>query len=151
MLFHEFKYSLLAVNISYKNSNLLEVIQNWNQTLSSLSYTDFHYIYLQEKKRLIFLLMKWTHSQVNKYYDLVTSFYEYGWGESFHFAPRWTICFFKYYFCSIICSPEINMYLCNMLQMERRVSPREHQAAWALPCLTTWLETRTKGVLGFLS
>ncbi|KAI9160433.1 hypothetical protein LWI28_008032 [Acer negundo] len=25
---------------------------------------------------------------VNKYYDLVTSFYEYGWGESFHFAPR---------------------------------------------------------------
>ncbi|KAL0429236.1 UNVERIFIED_CONTAM: Cycloartenol-C-24-methyltransferase [Sesamum radiatum] len=26
---------------------------------------------------------------VNKYYDLVTSFYEYGWGESFHFAPRW--------------------------------------------------------------
>ncbi|KAL2478349.1 Cycloartenol-C-24-methyltransferase [Forsythia ovata] len=29
------------------------------------------------------------HFQVNKYYDLVTSFYEYGWGESFHFAPRW--------------------------------------------------------------
>ncbi|ERN00850.1 cycloartenol-C-24-methyltransferase 1 isoform X2 [Amborella trichopoda] len=26
---------------------------------------------------------------VNKYYDLSTSFYEYGWGESFHFAPRW--------------------------------------------------------------
>lgn len=23
-----------------------------------------------------------------KYYDLVTDFYEYGWGESFHFAPR---------------------------------------------------------------
>lgn len=26
--------------------------------------------------------------QANKYYDLVTSFYEYGWGESFHFANR---------------------------------------------------------------
>ena len=26
--------------------------------------------------------------QVNKYYDLATSFYEYGWGESFHFAHR---------------------------------------------------------------
>ncbi|KAB5541014.1 hypothetical protein DKX38_013988 [Salix brachista] len=25
---------------------------------------------------------------VNKYYDLATSFYEFGWGESFHFAPR---------------------------------------------------------------
>ena len=24
----------------------------------------------------------------NKYYDLVTAFYEYGWGKSFHFAPR---------------------------------------------------------------
>ncbi|PSR91071.1 Cycloartenol-C-24-methyltransferase [Actinidia chinensis var. chinensis] len=30
-----------------------------------------------------------TPCPVNKYYDLVTSFYEYGWGESFHFAPRW--------------------------------------------------------------
>eukprot|EP00245_Coleochaete_scutata_P013528 TRINITY_DN5533_c0_g1_i1.p1 TRINITY_DN5533_c0_g1~~TRINITY_DN5533_c0_g1_i1.p1 ORF type:complete len:360 (+),score=77.73 TRINITY_DN5533_c0_g1_i1:126-1205(+) len=26
---------------------------------------------------------------VNKYYDLATSFYEYGWGEAFHFAHRW--------------------------------------------------------------
>lgn len=25
---------------------------------------------------------------VNDYYDLVTDFYEYGWGRSFHFAPR---------------------------------------------------------------
>nr|CAB3491169.1 unnamed protein product [Digitaria exilis] len=27
--------------------------------------------------------------EVNKYYDLVTSFTEYHWGQSFHFAPRW--------------------------------------------------------------
>jgi len=26
---------------------------------------------------------------VNKYYDLATSFYEFGWGESFHFAHRY--------------------------------------------------------------
>eukprot|EP00002_Diphylleia_rotans_P028242 TRINITY_DN56_c0_g1_i1.p1 TRINITY_DN56_c0_g1~~TRINITY_DN56_c0_g1_i1.p1 ORF type:complete len:354 (+),score=67.37 TRINITY_DN56_c0_g1_i1:98-1159(+) len=25
---------------------------------------------------------------VNQYYDLVTDFYEYGWGQSFHFGPR---------------------------------------------------------------
>ena len=25
---------------------------------------------------------------VNQYYDLVTDFYEFGWGRSFHFAPR---------------------------------------------------------------
>lgn len=26
---------------------------------------------------------------VNEYYDLVTDFYEYGWGQAFHFAPRY--------------------------------------------------------------
>jgi len=26
---------------------------------------------------------------VNHYYDLATDFYEYGWGQSFHFAPRY--------------------------------------------------------------
>jgi sterol 24-C-methyltransferase len=26
---------------------------------------------------------------VNEYYDLVTDFYEYGWGDAFHFAPRY--------------------------------------------------------------
>jgi sterol 24-C-methyltransferase len=25
---------------------------------------------------------------INDYYDLITDFYEYGWGQSFHFAPR---------------------------------------------------------------
>ena len=28
-------------------------------------------------------------TMVNSFYDLVTDFYEYGWGESFHFACRW--------------------------------------------------------------
>lgn len=27
-------------------------------------------------------------TMVNHYYDLATDFYEYGWGQSFHFAPR---------------------------------------------------------------
>jgi sterol 24-C-methyltransferase len=27
-------------------------------------------------------------SMIKSYYDLVTDFYEYGWGQSFHFAPR---------------------------------------------------------------
>jgi len=29
-------------------------------------------------------------SLVNDFYDLVTNFYEFGWGQSFHFAPRKT-------------------------------------------------------------
>jgi sterol 24-C-methyltransferase len=28
-------------------------------------------------------------TMVNAYYDLVTDFYEYGWGDAFHFAPRY--------------------------------------------------------------
>lgn len=28
-------------------------------------------------------------SMVNHFYNLVTDFYEWGWGQSFHFAPRW--------------------------------------------------------------
>ena len=30
-----------------------------------------------------------TTTMVNEYYDLVTDFYEYGWGQAFHFAPRY--------------------------------------------------------------
>eukprot|EP00980_Cylindrotheca_fusiformis_P022209 scaffold9100_cov116-Cylindrotheca_fusiformis.AAC.2 len=30
-----------------------------------------------------------TMSMVNEYYDLATDFYEYGWGQAFHFAPRY--------------------------------------------------------------
>ena len=28
-------------------------------------------------------------SMVNEYYDIVTDLYEYGWGQAFHFAPRY--------------------------------------------------------------
>ncbi|CBH15756.1 Sterol methyltransferase, putative [Trypanosoma equiperdum] len=28
-------------------------------------------------------------SLTNEYYDIVTDFYEYGWGQNFHFAPRY--------------------------------------------------------------
>ncbi|KAH9582212.1 Methyltransferase type 11 [Trypanosoma melophagium] len=31
-----------------------------------------------------------TTTMVNEYYDLVTDFYEYGWGQNFHFAPAYT-------------------------------------------------------------
>ena len=34
-----------------------------------------------------------SEDKVNKFYDLVTRFYEYVWGESFHFASRYKIFF----------------------------------------------------------
>ncbi len=44
-------------------------------------YTGLHDAGLEHKKEHYQLL-------VNHYYDLVTDFYEFGWGRSFHFAPR---------------------------------------------------------------
>lgn len=48
------------------------------------SYEDYHTCYGGDK-----LARKANYTDmVNKYYDLATSFYEYGWGQSFHFAHR---------------------------------------------------------------
>jgi sterol 24-C-methyltransferase len=44
-------------------------------------YRAFYDASLDERRREYAAL-------VNTYYDLVTNFYEYGWGQSFHFAPR---------------------------------------------------------------
>ncbi|KAL8500834.1 hypothetical protein ACS0TY_020426 [Phlomoides rotata] len=57
-----------------------------NDVLSAVDkYEKYHVCYGgdQEERKANYTDM------VNKYYDLVNSFYEYGWGESFHFAPRW--------------------------------------------------------------
>ena len=45
---------------------------------------------------------------VNKFYSLITDFYEYGWGESFHFAARekWES------FEDSIIRQEVGTYLC---------------------------------------
>jgi len=40
-----------------------------------------------EKEKLVERKEKYAHL-VNSYYDMVTDFYEWGWGESFHFGPR---------------------------------------------------------------
>ncbi|XP_023914352.1 cycloartenol-C-24-methyltransferase [Quercus suber] len=57
-----------------------------NAVLSAVDqYEKYHVFYGGEEEE-----RKANYSDmVNKYYDLVTSFYEFGWGESFHFAPRW--------------------------------------------------------------
>ncbi|XP_024531027.1 cycloartenol-C-24-methyltransferase 1 [Selaginella moellendorffii] len=47
-------------------------------------YEKYHSFYGGEEDKRKF---NYT-DMVNKYYDLATSFYEYGWGQSFHFANR---------------------------------------------------------------
>ena len=44
-------------------------------------YTQIHDAGLERRKEHY-------RSFVNRYYDLATDFYEFGWGQSFHFAPR---------------------------------------------------------------
>ncbi len=44
-------------------------------------YTAFYDVGTESRKKNYRAL-------VNHYYDLVTDFYEFGWGQSFHFAPR---------------------------------------------------------------
>ncbi|RLN16600.1 cycloartenol-C-24-methyltransferase 1 [Panicum miliaceum] len=42
-----------------------------------------------DRRRIGEAIIRPEGGEVNKYYDLATSFYEYGWGDSFHFAGRW--------------------------------------------------------------
>src|SRR4051812_29812982 len=42
---------------------------------------SLHEASVEERAARYFLLAR-------QFYDLVTDFYEFGWGESFHFAPR---------------------------------------------------------------
>jgi sterol 24-C-methyltransferase len=58
--------------------------ENKNVENAVNEYEEFHKGGWDESKQMSYMDM------VNKYYDLATSFYEYGWGESFHFAHRLT-------------------------------------------------------------
>ena len=74
------------------NARRASILNNQGLPLSGISapdevksvvdqYTGFHNANLEHRKEELPLL-------VNHYYDLVTDFYEFGWGRSFHFAPR---------------------------------------------------------------
>jgi hypothetical protein len=65
---------------------------------------------------------------VNQYYDLATDFYERGWGQSFHFAPR----FEGEAFAASLARHEHYLALRSGLARGR---PRSTwAAAWAVPC-----------------
>eukprot|EP00123_Amoebidium_parasiticum_P012894 comp21637_c0_seq1/m.30397 comp21637_c0_seq1/g.30397 ORF comp21637_c0_seq1/g.30397 comp21637_c0_seq1/m.30397 type:complete len:350 (-) comp21637_c0_seq1:564-1613(-) len=51
--------------------------------------SNFHSMYdKNEDKNLVEKRKENYYTVTKSYYDLVTDFYEYGWGQSFHFAPR---------------------------------------------------------------
>ncbi|XP_043692321.1 cycloartenol-C-24-methyltransferase-like isoform X2 [Telopea speciosissima] len=68
-------------------SSGLSVKNGRNEVLSLLEqYEKYLRCYIEgsmEERKANYIDM------VDTYYNLVSSFYEYGWGESFHFASRW--------------------------------------------------------------
>lgn len=56
--------------------------ENKDVAASVKAYEAYHKDGWDDSKQMSYMDM------VNKYYDLATSFYEFGWGESFHFAHR---------------------------------------------------------------
>lgn len=49
---------------------------------------DFRELRERVEERDANLVLRTQPRMVRRYYDVVTKFYEYGWGQSFHFAPR---------------------------------------------------------------
>lgn len=49
---------------------------------------SYNNLFIEEKGGNLEVRRKQYMKMVNDFYDLVTHFYEYGWGQSFHFAPR---------------------------------------------------------------
>ena len=76
-------YSRLMKHSHSKNSNpgfLANLVPNEVKPVVD-EYTGIYDAGLESRKEHY-------RSLVNHYYDLATDFYEFGWGQSFHFAPR---------------------------------------------------------------
>ena len=58
-------------------NKLKEAVQNFREFRKITELSSDDTIRIREQPRL-----------VSSYYDAVTSFYEFGWGPTFHFAPR---------------------------------------------------------------
>ena len=54
---------------------------------ASLSFAPHEHVYNGAEPENLVQRTTDYESLTNKHYDLVTDFYEWGWGESFHFAP----------------------------------------------------------------
>ena len=63
--------------MAVKLANVLQDTADNDQVVSQFQY--YEDLYRKKKDNANF---------TKAYYDLVTDFYEYGWGQSFHFAPR---------------------------------------------------------------
>lgn len=78
--------TLLANQSSKENKNAVQTSVSEYSNLFKGARTNVGSISSTES---INLRKKEYESMVSKFYDLVTDFYEYGWGQSFHFAPRY--------------------------------------------------------------
>jgi len=71
-----------SVNASLDRRKIEQQVTEFSQMFDEKSNERGHSQEKIEERKEKYMTM------VNHYYDLVTDFYEYGWGHSFHFAPR---------------------------------------------------------------
>lgn len=69
---------------SSKSNDVAKVVEEYEKLFGSDSRKGG-----AEHEKLVSVRKEQYTTLVNHLYDLVTDFYEYGWGHSFHFAQRW--------------------------------------------------------------
>eukprot|EP00735_Rhodelphis_limneticus_P015120 TRINITY_DN927_c0_g1::TRINITY_DN927_c0_g1_i1::g.16073::m.16073 TRINITY_DN927_c0_g1::TRINITY_DN927_c0_g1_i1::g.16073 ORF type:complete len:379 (+),score=120.58,sp/Q6ZIX2/SMT1_ORYSJ/46.60/7e-94,Sterol_MT_C/PF08498.5/1.6e-22,Methyltransf_31/PF13847.1/7.4e-13,Methyltransf_23/PF13489.1/7.9e-12,CMAS/PF02353.15/2.4e-11,Methyltransf_11/PF08241.7/1.5e-09,Methyltransf_11/PF08241.7/9.5e+03,Methyltransf_11/PF08241.7/2.6e+03,Methyltransf_12/PF08242.7/4e+03,Methyltransf_12/PF08242.7/2.3e-08,Methyltransf_12/PF len=79
--------AVLAPKIGDEPGSVLSVNQNLSEsyTATAAKYTSY---YVEGESTGVERRKEHAPTLTDHYYDLVTDFYEYGWGQSFHFAPR---------------------------------------------------------------
>lgn len=75
-----------SISMTAKLSNILKDVFFEDKVASGLS--DYRQRYVGKERKGLDERKRDYKNFVNIYYNLVTDFYEYGWGQSFHFAPR---------------------------------------------------------------
>lgn len=77
---------VLVIAVSYFSGGILR-LHNRLRGQVGTDMTDYASLYAEDGKRDVSKRTESYSSIVPNFYRLVTDFYEYGWGESFHFAP----------------------------------------------------------------
>lgn len=82
----------VAVKLSWFRKNPLHSFSGKTgamaKSMVDRGITSYNEFFDQEDGKGVGSRILSTPDFVNKFYSLITDFYEYGWGESFHFAAR---------------------------------------------------------------
>lgn len=63
-------------------------IKNYQNNEVKKTITEYRELFDEQKGGSVIKRQQKYMSMVNSFYNMVTDIYEFGWGQSFHFAPR---------------------------------------------------------------